>query len=467
MILLKMSALILTGIFLSYESFAAEAYIPSNLDKVKEVFIVHNASTKHLVNSYIQVLDRQNSKLSKAEKIRLTIFVGDSMLDEVYRSLSKSAKDYVSISPHPMAEDDAGGVVDWLQDTGEFFYKADGKTSFLYHESSPHFPLWDELQKKRNVEVLKVSGEYGAEETIEGGNIETTPKGSVYVGDDMAQSIVDKLGQIVGANKVFRVPTTFGSVSHVDETYQFVPDKSGGCGYALTYKDLLDGLRIALEFGLYNGIQKGHDGGPDRAVTAKDYFESIAYFTGLNLQGIPLKTEDLHELIAQFDFSRHPRPFKSTLSYRMEDVYIYKAFHAQRQILEGLATLKKAVATEGCRNLKTVSMPGLWTYGFNDQAPHLPESIDEVLNLRIGNLTAFSNFVVLNDTLILADTKAPAQILYFLTAEEFARIGAKLKEAVGSRLGALGIRDLVYVDMTYGLLGDGSPHCKTAVRRGR
>jgi hypothetical protein len=268
-------------------------------------------------------------------------------------------------------------------------------------------------------------------------------------------------------------------VGHVDESYQFLPaslEASNGCGYVLAYTDYLDGIRLGIgstsdtAYGSMDLISDkdgdGRNNAKDRLVTRKEYIESLKYFTGVTLP----ENADLdfyHKvLLEKFKFEKRPRAFPNFLGFRKEDVYIYKAFQAQKSILSGVATLVKHVSQEGCQKLVAKALPSLWSFSINENPSG---DWDELKGSFISNLTAFTNFVVLNDFILIPDSKAPSQIYtFFHDDREFSKLGEKFKFIINERLKALGhfkSENVFYVDMASAIFGDGAAHCKVNVLR--
>lgn len=446
----------------------AGGYVPSNMDQAQEVFIVLNGSNRNLVNDLITLLKRKNKILTKENQIRLTIMTDTSGAKAVDALITPETSSFISKKISDEVMDDVGGAIDWLQDAGEFFYDSKNKVSFLKHVDSPQVDLGGFVSKERQVNLVTVKGIGG--ESIEGGNIEATPGGSVYVGNDLNPDMINALAAVVGKDKVLPLDTSFSNVAHVDESFQFVPatlEKSNQCGYALAYTDYLDGLRIAIMFDYYNSTDAGRDV-PDRTVTKKEYLNSIEYFTGVKADKIEFTRDAFYALISKFNSKKPLREFQAVYGYRKEDIYVHKAFGAQKRILAGLDKLKTQVAKEGCANLKTVGLPALWTFGFNSDVA-FPETQDIITEERTSSLTAFTNFVVINDAIIIPDAKAPSQLLVFHSDEEFEKIGTKFKEIISTRLTDIGFKkeDIIYSDVAGSILGDGAAHCKTNVLRRR
>jgi hypothetical protein len=276
---------------------------------------------------------------------------------------------------------------------------------------------------------------------------------------------------LVGNNNLLVTTADHSNVGHVDESFQILPatpETSNGCGYALAYTDYLDGLRLALAFDLLGGVDEGHEG-PSRPVSTQEYLQAISYITDTPVEKIEMTNTFFYQLTSRI--KKTPRPFKSILGFRKEDVYVYKSLLAQKHILESVALLKKQVALNGCQSLKTVSVPAMWT--FNSMSgffPMMPESFSEVAEAKMSNLTAFTNFVVLNDHVIIPDApREVSQILSFHSQEEVDRMAPKLKEILVTRLTSLGLKseNLHFVDVDGSLLGDGAAHCKTQVLRAK
>lgn len=273
----------------------------------------------------------------------------------------------------------------------------------------------------------------------------------------------------MGADKVVQVPTSHSDVAHVDESYQFLPDKStdNSCGYALIKTDFIDGLRIAMAFELFNSLDENRDTGEMRPVTSVEFLNSISYFTGTKKEDIKFTNTDFLELLKKFNFSKPLRPFANLFGFRKEDIYVYKVFSAQKKIIEGVHILSQQVKKEGCANLKQVSSPALWTYSAQGNTVPIMETEDVYKTTPVSNLTAFTNFVLLNESIVIPDTKAPSQLFSIIDEDEFKNIGAKLKEIFTERLLKLQFekKNIHFVDVAGSLLGDGAAHCKTNVLR--
>jgi hypothetical protein len=454
---------------------AGAAYFPSNLDPVKRLYIVYNTGNKELIKTYISILSVKNSSVSAADKMSMTIAVTAGQANELKALVPSDLTNNVEYYISDDAEiDDFGGTGDWLQDAGEFFYNDQNQLSFLHfsHSTPPPtimFTFPHLLKNTEGVNLVSITDNAEDPGSVEGGNIEATPGGSVYVGHDLNSRMYEKIQTLVGKNRTLHVPTDHSNVGHVDESYQFLPatpESSNACGYVLAQSDYIDGLRIALAFNLMNGIDDNRGDGTFRLVLTDDYLEAISYFTGINKESIKFTNSDFLDLLKKFNFSLPFRPQPSLLGFRKEDVYIYKSFEVQKRIIEGSQLLSAQVAKEGCANLKKLSIPSLWTYGFNAGFPVM-ESEDVVKSERISNLTAFTNFVVIGDTLVIPDAKVPTQLFFLHNEEEFAAIGTKLKEILVTRLQEIGFNkeDIHFPNVAGSILGDGAAHCKTNILR--
>jgi len=406
---------------------------PSNIHKTQEIFIFGNDNTSQVAIELSGILDKINATKGEGDQVKLRYFVelpletdeGVAVIENPAKhlrdlklrelGLSFLAKDLPESKKHAVfylgAPDNYGWKPDlWMQDYGQF-YSNNGVTTFLdltyanlYNTSEIHRYISSPKGLKGSINTdFKVKRDAATiNKTLEGGDIEALPNGTILVGSEVHPKLEEYFSETLG-QKVIKVPADFVATGHVDELFSIFPvpkTADNQCGYALSFIDPMYGLRLALDRSLIKSQPR------DR----QKYLDAIKHFTGVEGER-GIGPDMFHQLSKKFDkeksISFKEEPWGMDPDYHQW--YVFKALEIDLAIKRGLEVIKAELKSD-CPNLKVTGLPVLMSdegagesslYGISTDGKSASEIGDEVKKASIHLFVSPVNQLVIDEHLVI------------------------------------------------------------------